>query len=384
MSAYRPVVSEEQEADLMSSIFGAMDALPSTSLSRKRKPSVDYYDTGSSSPVNPDHPLRRKSSFEDGDALSDGPWDGVPSSDDVFMSPKKRMKTSDGGLTPAIERMAHMDMHSGSEDNDTAFDNSLNDMDMDAFMNVDDDDLCDAKSKWKTKNHVYPPNKKDLRLTKNTTNPSTAKMDNSTPTWLSVYDSLSVTTEDHLGPLSSNTTIKSSKISALEPDGSLRFFWLDYLEHEGKIYFIGKLKDKTSGAWVSCSVTVEGLQRNLFVLPRERQVLQDEDGKLHETDMVPSLDDVYDDFDRVRKKIGIKTWKGKFVKRKYAFGEVDVPREERQWLKVLYGFNGGFCSSPLIGKLNDAYQSPKYLIMRLALTSLVFLEPIRVHLNSWY
>ena len=60
-----------------------------------------------------------------------------------------------------------------------------------------------------------------------------------------------------------------------------------------------------------------------------------------ETDVVPSLTDVYADFDRVRKKAGIKSWKAKFVKRKYAFGERDVPRRETQWLKVVYGFNGG-------------------------------------------
>jgi len=35
----------------------------------------------------------------------------------------------------------------------------------------------------------------------------------------------------------------------LESDGSLRFFWLDYLKHEGKLYFIGILKDKASGVW---------------------------------------------------------------------------------------------------------------------------------------
>jgi len=51
---------------------------------------------------------------------------------------------------------------------------------------------------------------------------------------------------------------------------------------------------------------------------------------------------VWKDFDQVRKKAGIKGWKAKFVKRRYAFGEADVPREEAQWLKVVYGFEGGF------------------------------------------
>jgi DNA polymerase alpha subunit A len=167
---------------------------------------------------------------------------------------------------------------------------------------------------------------------------------------LSVYDSLAVTTEDTLGPLAASAAISSSNISALEPDGSLRFFWLDYLELDGRIYFIGKLKDKNSGAWVSCCVTVEGVQRNLFVLPREKRVEEDDEGQLQETDDVPDLQNVYSDFDRVRKKIGIKSWKAKFVKRKYAFGEPDVPKQESQWMKVVYGFDGDHvCSEVFFG-----------------------------------
>lgn len=63
-----------------------------------------------------------------------------------------------------------------------------------------------------------------------------------------------------------------------------------------------------------------------------------EDG--FETDVVPELVDVYRDFDAVRKKAEIKSFKGKFVKRKYAFGEPDVPTGESDWLKVVYSFSG--------------------------------------------
>ena len=51
-----------------------------------------------------------------------------------------------------------------------------------------------------------------------------------------------------------------------------------------------------------------------------------EDG--YETDIVPDLPSVYRDFDAVRKKAEIKSFKAKFVKRKYAFGEPDVPMGE--------------------------------------------------------
>jgi DNA polymerase alpha subunit A len=56
----------------------------------------------------------------------------------------------------------------------------------------------------------------------------------------------------------------------------------------------------------------------------------------------PPLQDAYNDFDKIRKQLGIKSWKAKFVKRGHAFGEKDVPRGESQWLKVVYGFNGQF------------------------------------------
>ena len=63
-----------------------------------------------------------------------------------------------------------------------------------------------------------------------------------------------------------------------------------------------------------------------------------EDG--FETDVAPSKQEVYSDFDAIRKKAGIKSWAGKFVKRKYAFGEPGVPTTETEWLKVVYSFTG--------------------------------------------
>ena len=135
--------------------------------------------------------------------------------------------------------------------------------------------------------------------------------------------------------------MNSNNVDALEANGSMRFFLLDYLELDGKLYFIGKLKDKTSG-YPAPSLSL-GIERNLFVLPRERRVEQDDDGNIHETDMVPKPEDVHDDFDIIRK---IKSCRAKFVKRNYAFGEKDVPRGESQWLKVVYGFHGQHVFAP--------------------------------------
>ena len=55
------------------------------------------------------------------------------------------------------------------------------------------------------------------------------------------------------------------------------------------------------------------------------------------------MKDVSDSFDQVQKKAGIKGWKAKFVKRKYALEEADVPKES-PWLKVIYSFDGSYFS----------------------------------------
>jgi DNA polymerase alpha subunit A len=261
---------------------------------------------------------------------SDGPLDdGCYTTEDLFTSPKKKAKVTTGDITPATEGLAQLEVHS---DYDSAADMAFDDLDMDAFMDVDEEEFNNKPQV--TVEHVD-----------STTSALPAKKEsNTTPSWLSLYDSLNVAEVDTLGPLTSSNSASanSSNISALEPDGSLRFYWLDYLEHEGRLYFVGKLKDKISNAWVSCCVTVEGIQRNLFVLPREKRVDQDEDGGVYDTDIVPTPQDVYSDFEMIRKQVGVKSWKGRFVKRRYAFGEKDVPRGESQWLKVVYGFNGMF------------------------------------------
>ncbi|KAI0369754.1 hypothetical protein BV20DRAFT_967411 [Pilatotrama ljubarskyi] len=349
ISAYRPAVSAEQETDFMASLLGDMDNIAAKPVvkSRKRKPEPEpSYDDGGSSPNPFSSSYRPKAKTNgygyggtDPDTSSDGFFDdgvGASSGDDFVLSPKKKPRTEAPGITPAIERMGKLGVQSGTEDADSSFD----DIDMDAFMEIDEDELADIKPKPKTKLEVDAEAKPLKPL--NTNADSKKKLDD-TPAWLSVYDSLKVATDDSLGSHPTATparTATPTNLSILEEDGSLRFYWLDYLEHEGKLYFIGKTQDKKTKTWVSICVTVENLQRNLFVLPRERRMEEDEEtGEMYETDQVPELPEIYSDFDRLRKKAGIKSFKGKFVKRKYAFGEKDVPREERQWLKVVYGFN---------------------------------------------
>jgi DNA polymerase alpha subunit A len=56
---------------------------------------------------------------------------------------------------------------------------------------------------------------------------------------------------------------------ALEDDGSLRMFWLDYAEVNGSLCLFGKVKNKASGGYSSCFVQVDNILRKLYFLPRE-------------------------------------------------------------------------------------------------------------------
>ncbi|KAH9066550.1 DNA polymerase alpha catalytic subunit [Lactarius vividus] len=305
LSAYRPAVSDEQENAFMSGLLGDWDV--TDSLAASKRGNYGHRDTF----VDTSSDGLPSDGFDIGNDLS--------SDDGLLTSPKKKVRTEVKGIAPTIEKMGAM----GDE-----FDNAFDDIPIYDLMETDEKPIMKPK--------VEPSNEKVPKLGVN----NTAVKKEESPSWLSVYDSLTVKTDETFGKLGSGVAVPSSSthasmISALEEDGSFRFFWLDYLEHEGVLYFIGKTLDKNSKSYVSCCVTVANLQRNLFVLPRPYQL----DGQGFETDIVPDMQAVWKDFDQVRKKAGIKGWKAKFVKRKYAFGEPGVPREETQWLKVVYGFD---------------------------------------------
>ncbi|KAJ9474897.1 DNA polymerase alpha catalytic subunit A [Pseudozyma hubeiensis] len=129
-------------------------------------------------------------------------------------------------------------------------------------------------------------------------------------------------------------TPSAGKVQAFEDDKSLFFYWLDYLEGEnGVVYLVGKVKDKHSGRYVSCCLTVNGIERCVFLLPRSKQL---ENG--HETDRVVGEDEIYDEFEELSAKHGIKRFLSKWVTRKYAFEQAGVPAESN-YMKIRYGFD---------------------------------------------
>ncbi|PPQ80309.1 hypothetical protein CVT25_003658 [Psilocybe cyanescens] len=233
------------------------------------------------------------------------------SSDDAFSGTHKRNRTEDGTITPAADRLANLEVDSSSDDSSDGspdgFDSSYDDINMDDFMDMDDDfDLNPFIKREEPvvsfKSKKSAPKTAAFRLKEE---PAVK------PAQLSLYNSLDVESEDTVGPLSTNSLTNPMYISALKDVGS-------------KLYFIGKLKDRTSDAWVSCCVKGEGDRTKL------KRLEQDEEGNIHESDIVPSQEDIDEDFDLIQKAMKIKSYRAQFVKRKYTFGEQDIPTGKSQ------------------------------------------------------
>lgn len=124
-----------------------------------------------------------------------------------------------------------------------------------------------------------------------------------------------------------------------EKDGEnyLDMFWMDLAERNGEILVFGKVaveqkvQGKTSVSYMSCCATVKNNVRNLFVLPKRK----------NGSDEYESMMDVHNEVKTILQPSCIPhvagaTWAGKIVKRKYAFDDPTIPREETHYLKVVY------------------------------------------------
>ncbi|GAA6028504.1 hypothetical protein JCM8097_007252 [Rhodosporidiobolus ruineniae] len=158
---------------------------------------------------------------------------------------------------------------------------------------------------------------------------------------------------------------QATQTNALEPDGSLQFWWFDYDEPSpGMLRLVGKVRvkgqtvrvasmaegrkvEKEAPKYVSATVVVKGLKRKLYVLPKTKAEYYggeaDEEDSDDEGDELP-FDDVEVGFtDDARDKYNLKnvSCTPEYVKRRYAFGIKGVPRTETNWLEVTCDFPFG-------------------------------------------
>ncbi|GAA5879617.1 hypothetical protein JCM3774_004286 [Rhodotorula dairenensis] len=183
-------------------------------------------------------------------------------------------------------------------------------------------------------------------------------------------DESSAFNEDHKNVISATgMRAPAQQTNALEPDGSLQFWWFDYDEPApGVVRLVGKVRarsqtvrvstvvdgrriEKEVPKYVSATVVVKDIKRKLYVLPKSKAEYYGEDADGEDSDdegeELP-FDDVEGDFvDDANSKWNLKnvaSTKG-FVKRRYAFGIKGVPRKETNWLEVT-------CDFP-VGKRNE-------------------------------
>lgn len=133
------------------------------------------------------------------------------------------------------------------------------------------------------------------------------------------------TMNNHASKANLESIIQETKIG----DKSHTFidmYWTDAHESKGMIYLFGKTqKSPDSNEFVSICTVVNGNQHNLFVLPRSDAEM----GEVH-AEMKHVLQP------RCIPNVKGAGWGSKVVKRKYAFGDGSIPREETQYLKVIY------------------------------------------------
>jgi DNA polymerase alpha subunit A len=131
---------------------------------------------------------------------------------------------------------------------------------------------------------------------------------------------------------------------AVEEDGSLRMFWMDYVEINGGLCLFGKVKDKSTGSYASCFLKVDNILRKLYFLPRKHRRKHGAD-----TDETVEMSDVYNEVDTLMSKCRVNQFKIKPCSRKYAFELPEVPKEA-EYLKVLYPYDKPALATDLTGE----------------------------------
>ncbi|KAJ3412036.1 DNA-directed DNA polymerase alpha catalytic subunit pol1 [Chytridiales sp. JEL 0842] len=161
--------------------------------------------------------------------------------------------------------------------------------------------------------------------------------------WTSVADEFAVVeaAPSQAAPMSSSQYVNQD---FFEPDGTLLAYWFDAFEKDGTIYMFCKVFNKREKKHVTCCLTVEGMMRVMFVLPRAKKFVDNT-----ETDIEVTMKDVYDEVDGIRSKYHIQEFFSRPVSRKYAFEIPGIPAES-DYLKIAYSYK----KSPLPQDISGA------------------------------
>lgn len=126
-----------------------------------------------------------------------------------------------------------------------------------------------------------------------------------------------------------------SAADVLQTDGKFRMYWMDYAETDTSLLLFGKIKTN-SGQYVSNILQINGIERELFLLPRA----------VSRSEGTPvTTDDVYEEIiPNLLDKYGLESIKAKPEVKKYAFELPEVPKEA-EYLKILMPYQTPKCQS---------------------------------------
>ncbi len=239
-----------------------------------------------------------------------GDDDNVPMSDPLPSSP----------IAKAVERKAQTHIKEEEEDDDL----------MDVAPALGDEGVASTSVNMKGSRPVPKIQKTAYPSPQNSSPPLPAVADVDAAAWNAVTSKLNVLSS----PASHTQTFgKMRPQDAVEEDGSLRMFWLDYTEVNGSLCLFGKVKNKSTGQYVSAFVKVDNILRKLYFLPREHRYRHG-----RETSEEIEMKNVYEEVDGLMSKLKVDMHKIKPCSRKYAFELPDVPKEAN-YLKLLYPYD---------------------------------------------
>ena len=174
-------------------------------------------------------------------------------------------------------------------------------------------------------------------------------------------------TSSSIGSVSSPVKFSDSSFYRLNEDEvvtkdesggeSIKMYWLDFAEVDGSLLLFGKVQ-ATDGSIVSGVIQVNGINREIYFLPREERKPADEDqGELSDSankdeedkaDNKITTNDVYEEIvPLLMDKYGLLSIKAKPETKKYAFELPGIPHEA-EYLKVLLPYQTKKCRSTII------------------------------------
>ncbi|OMJ08240.1 DNA polymerase alpha catalytic subunit, partial [Smittium culicis] len=131
---------------------------------------------------------------------------------------------------------------------------------------------------------------------------------------------------------SSSPILKKSDSFDTADSESFDMFWLDAFENNGTVYLFGKTPIKSSNQYLSTCIAVNGIERNLFVLPRILPSAESTaDAERYD------ISQVHGEMQQLLLRNGVNEFASKPVSRKYSFEDPAVPKTA-EYLKIVYDF----------------------------------------------